>query len=329
MTNLEKASRVAIQKCIGLKTKDSILIIGDKSTSNISKSLFEVSKKITNNSSLLNLDTLRPIHSFPKEIKINNFNVIIFCAQSLHGELVKLRRPLRLKALEKQIRFVHMPGITEDLFSVSVGVNYDKIWEFTKKLRKKIEPAKEIIIATKNGTKLAATFSNKIKWVSSDGDFRKFDPEKLNLPGAEIFTCPDNIFGTIVIDGLLGNIFTSKYGNLKKNPITVNIQDSRIIKITCKNKELEKDFTDYIKTDKNSNRVGEFAFGTNLFLKKYHHNFLVDEKFPGFHLAFGNPYPNRTLATWSSSTHLDCLIRNATAFVNRDFMILKDGKYLI
>ena len=32
---------------------------------------------------------------------------------------------------------------------------------------------------------------------------------------------------------------------------------------------------------------------------------LQDEKFPGIHIAFGNPYGAHTGADWNSSTHID------------------------
>ena len=34
-------------------------------------------------------------------------------------------------------------------------------------------------------------------------------------------------------------------------------------------------------------------------------NILQDEKFPGVHIAFGNPYGAHTGADWYSSTHID------------------------
>ena len=34
-------------------------------------------------------------------------------------------------------------------------------------------------------------------------------------------------------------------------------------------------------------------------------NILQDEKFPGVHIAFGDPYGAHTGAKWKSSTHID------------------------
>ena len=47
-------------------------------------------------------------------------------------------------------------------------------------------------------------------------------------------------------------------------------------------------------TDENSDRVGEFAIGTNIELKDVIGKILQDEKYPGIHIAFGNPYGAHT-----------------------------------
>ena len=71
------------------------------------------------------------------------------------------------------------------------------------------------------------------------------------------------------------------------------------------NKQLEGDFWAYTHTDENSDRVGEFAIGTNLGVERVIGNILQDEKFPGIHIAFGNPYGEHTGAPWRSGTHID------------------------
>ena len=51
--------------------------------------------------------------------------------------------------------------------------------------------------------------------------------------------------------------------------------------------------------------MGEFAIGTNIGVKRVIGNILQDEKFPGIHIAFGDPYGNHTGAPWKSTTHID------------------------
>jgi hypothetical protein len=63
-------------------------------------------------------------------------------------------------------------------------------------------------------------------------------------------------------------------------------------------------------------RVGELAFGTNLGLREMIGVLLQDEKVPGVHLAFGDPYGSQTHADWKSKTHVDVLTRGCDVWIN-------------
>ena len=94
------------------------------------------------------------------------------------------------------------------------------------------------------------------------------------------------------------------------------------------NKELENEFWEYTHTDENSDRVGEFAIGTNIGLTAVIGNILQDEKLPGIHMAFGNPYGAHTGAEWYSSTHIDVVGRNFDIWAD-DRQIMNHGSFLI
>tara|TARA_Y100000310_G_scaffold159627_1_gene159291 strand:- start:52952 stop:53278 length:327 start_codon:yes stop_codon:yes gene_type:complete len=81
-------------------------------------------------------------------------------------------------------------------------------------------------------------------------------------------------------------------------------------------------------TDENSNKIGEFAIGTNIALKKIIGNLLQDEKFPGVHIAYGDPYTAKTGAKWNIKAHYDGVIRNTTIIIDSE-KIMENGKYLI
>ena len=83
------------------------------------------------------------------------------------------------------------------------------------------------------------------------------------------------------------------------------VKDNRLVEAHSDNKTLEDEFWKYTHTDENSDRVGEFAIGTNIELRQVIGHILQDEKFPGIHIAFGNPYGAHTGADWYSSTHID------------------------
>ena len=94
------------------------------------------------------------------------------------------------------------------------------------------------------------------------------------------------------------------------------------------NQALRDDFWAYTHTDENSDRVGEFAIGTNIELREIIGHILQDEKFPGIHIAFGNPYGAHTGADWYSSTHIDVVGAQFDIWIDDD-KIMERGRFLI
>jgi len=108
----------------------------------------------------------------------------------------------------------------------------------------------------------------------------------------------------------------------------VHIENSRLVSAESKNRELREAFWAYTHTDENSDRVGEFAIGTNIALTDVIGNILQDEKIPGVHIAFGNPYGEHTGAKWYSSTHIDVVGRNFDIWAD-DRRIMRDGQFTL
>ena len=98
--------------------------------------------------------------------------------------------------------------------------------------------------------------------------------------------------------------------------------------VSSDNKELEQEFWAYTHTDENSDQVGEFAIGTNIELTHVIGQILQDEKFPGIHIAFGNPYGEHTGAKWYSSTHIDVVGTKFDIWVDGR-QIMEKGRFLI
>jgi len=66
----------------------------------------------------------------------------------------------------------------------------------------------------------------------------------------------------------------------------------------------------------------------NIDLKDVIGQILQDEKYPGVHIAFGNPYGAHTGAEWDSSTHIDVVGRKFNIWVD-DEQIMRDGRFLV
>jgi len=336
MGSIKYGAQQAIKSCIRLKKDETVVIITDKETLKIGKALMHEALKISSNVKLFIMEDFGKRDSsgknplkFPKELgqELSKANVSIYAAQGKKGELHSFRTGM-LKVIEKfKIRHAHMIGINEKIMKTGMSVDYTHVDKLGRKLQKIVSKAKSIRVTTPAGTDFTVLFNPNYKWLIGLGVLDKNDWH--NLPTGEIFTCIGNIpTGKIVVDGVLGDFFSNKYGVLDKNPVTLHVVNGRVVKIECKNKKLLKDLILYSKQDKNANRIGEFAIGFNIGLKKLIGNLLQDEKFPGVHVSMGHGYPEKTGSNWNSKAHVDGVLKKTTIEVDGK-LIMKRGKFLI
>jgi leucyl aminopeptidase (aminopeptidase T) len=204
--------------------------------------------------------------------------------------------------------------------------DFREVDALSQRLIERARHAERITCRTPHGTDFEAEFSPKLKWLKTSGIIT---PEKWgNLPGGEIFTAPKDTNGTFVVDGVVGDYLCSKYGDLHDAPLIVEVKKNRIVDLRCENKALLEEFRAYTSTDENSNRVGEFAIGTNTACTHVIGNILQDEKIPGVHIAFGHPYAEHTGADWKSKTHIDCVGRDFDIWFDGE-QVMKRGKFLV
>lgn len=331
MGTLAEGARNAVDVCMAVKKDEHVLILTDRETLEVAEAISEAAAHVPDgNVKLLILEdyTERPAKEIPKEVldTIPWANITFYAAESKQGEL-GVRGPF-IRAAIRYARHGHMPNIKKELMETGMCADYQKISQLTKKIEQVVKGCRKARVTTKSGTELAVEFNHTWRWKVSDGLY----PVKGmwgNLPDGEIFTAAFRANGKMVIDEL-GDWFSPKYGVLSKTPVTLNVKDSRadLQSITCSNPQLRQEFVDYLSQDPNGNRLGEFAIGTNIFLKSLTGNLLQDEKFPSVHCAFGDPYPEETGADWHARTHVDGIMLKCSVWVD-DKHIMDEGKHLI
>ena len=137
-----------------------------------------------------------------------------------------------------------------------------------------------------------------------------------------------NTNGVFVVDGVVGDYLCERFGDLRSNPLIIEVENNRIRALRSENRDLRDEFCAYTNTDENSNRVGEFAIGTNTACTHIIGHILQDEKIPGVHIAFGHPYAEHTGANWTSKTHIDCVGRDFDIWFDGE-QVMRGGKFLI
>src|ERR1700704_1368035 len=322
-------ARNAVRVCLQLKPTERITIITDEATCDIAAALQAEVEEIGSEHAVFVIENYpkRPLTGMPQVIldDLAQSQVSIFAAQSQPGELGS-RMQVSDVVNRKHIRHGHMVNINRQIMLEGMRADFREVDALSQRLIERARHAARITCRTPRGTDFEAEFSPKLKWLKTSGIIT---PEKWgNLPGGEIFTSPANTNGTFVVDGVVGDYLCSKYGDLRDAPLTIDVKDNRIVDLRSENKELLEEFRAYTSTDENSNRVGEFAIGTNTACRHVIGNILQDEKIPGIHIAFGHPYSEHTGADWKSKTHIDCVGRDFDIWFD-DEQVMERGKFLV
>jgi aminopeptidase len=322
-------ARNAIHTCLRLQPEERITVITDRETREIAAALVAEIEAVGSPHKLFVLEDYapRPLAGMPRPVleDLERSQVSIFAAQALQGELGS-RIAMTDVINRRRLRHGHMVNISRQIMMEGMRADFLEVDRLSSWLIDKARPAREIRVTSRAGTDLVATFAPHLKWVKTSGII---SPDKWgNLPGGEIFTAPDNVEGRFVVDGVVGDYLCRKYGDIKATPLTIDIVGNRIAQLACANGELLEEFRSYTSTDANSDRVGEFAIGTNLAVEDVRGNILQDEKIPGVHIAFGHPYAEHTGQTWVSTTHIDCVGRDFDIWIDGE-AVMREGRFLV
>lgn len=327
--DLLPGARNAIETCLAVRPGERVVLIADEASAPVAASLAQALELGASpyNGFLLERLAPRPLTAAPAAVldALERADVGILCAQPQEGELTA-RRQIVETVERRQIRYAHMIGVTPGIMQQGMRADYRLVDRLSDRLREWMRRAETLRVETPAGTSFTATFDRAFEWVKTSGLINQ--RYWSNLPAGEVFTTPARVDGTFVCNGTVGDHFGLKYGDLAATPMTLRIESGRLVDASCARGDLCREFWDYTHTDENSDRVGELAFGTNLALTDMIGVLLQDEKLPGVHLAFGDPYGRQTGAGWRSRTHVDVLTRSCDVWIDEE-PVIRDGRYLL
>ena len=317
--------------CMGVTARDRVFILTDYERESIARRVASEALARHADVSVRFLEHYgtRPLTVFSDELRNELLEarptVTYYIATAKPGEIA-FRIPL-LPFLTKELktRHGHMIGIDEALMAEGMCADYDEVFTLTNQVYELVRSAKTIHVTSEKGSDVTATFNPDWQWIPCHGRYTE-QSKWGNLPEGEVFTAPATVDGVLVCD-VLGDFFSEKYGVLK-NPVTLTVKDGYITDVACEDAAIAKDVRDYFFSTPNGNRAGEFAIGTLTSLKRLTGNLLQDEKMPGLHVAFGNPYPEFTGADWDAKTHVDVIPSRCTIEIDgRE--IMRDGQFTL
>ncbi len=202
----------------------------------------------------------------------------------------------------------------EDLVYSACLTDWKKFSEKLKKLNKKFEKGKEVLLKGKN---VDLNFS-------INGRNSVYDDGKENMPGGEIFMAPvrESLNGWIKFE------YPAIFSGKEVSGIYLEFENGKVVVARAdKNQDI---LNEVLNTDENSGYVGEFGIGCNPGIKKFTKNGLFDEKIDGtIHLAVGMAYKENGGGN-DSAVHWDIVKDMHKAKIILDDKVVQDkGKWKI
>jgi aminopeptidase len=327
--DLEPGARNAVEVCLAIQPHERVALIADEASGEVAASLAAALDHVGApwDGVVIEHVANRPLGGAPPAVldALERADAGILCIQPRQGEL-GARMEIVSLVERRGMRYAHMVGVTSQIMQQGMRADYKLVDELSQRLCERMHTARSLRVTSQGGTALTATFDPELTWVKTSGLINR--RYWSNLPAGEVFTTPASVDGVFVCDGTAGDYFGPKYGDLSATPLRLEIAGGRLQAASCARADLEREFWAYCHTDQHSDRVGELAFGTNIALDEMIGVLLQDEKIPGVHLAFGDPYGSQTGAPWKSRTHIDVLTRVCDVWIDGEQVIGK-GRYLM
>jgi len=319
----------AVHVCLRIQPAEKVTLITDWACLEIAASIAAELDRLGSPYNTFVLEDLapRPLTDMPKPVldDMESSQVSIFAVVAQKNEL-RTRMQMTDVVNRRKMRHAHMVNIEPRIMLEGMRADFLKVDELSVKVWEIATASHKVRARTAAGTDIVADLNPNYKWLKTSGIISQ--NKWGNLPGGEVFTTPGEVNGVFVIDGVVGDYLCAKYGDLRQTPLTIHVEKNRLTEALCANRELQDEFWRYTHTDENSDRVGEFAIGTNIGLHGVIGNILQDEKIPGVHIAFGNPYGAHTGADWDCSTHIDVVGTKFDIWAD-DRQIMRCGEFLI
>ena len=326
---LTQGARNAIVTCLAVQPAEKATLITDEASLEIGAALARELEAASGSCAFWVLEECapRPLEGMPapilRDLETSQVSILAVVAQAHE---LSSRMQITEVVNRRRIRHAHMVNISKQIMCDGMRADYDEVDRLSGRILEIARQAPLVRATTPAGTEIVAEMNAGYRWLKTSGiiDASTWG----NLPGGEVWTTPGEVNGVFVVDGVVGDYLCAKYGDLRETPLTLRVKGSRLVEAHSANRALEEEFWRYTHTDENSDRVGEFAIGTNIGVHEVIGNILQDEKIPGVHIAFGNPYGHHTGAEWLSGTHIDVVGRRFDIWAG-DRQIMRNGQFTV
>jgi leucyl aminopeptidase (aminopeptidase T) len=303
---LEKTAAIVVEKCMGIKGHEKVLIVTDSFAEKIGQALYSQSAKITETIMVKMPETRLDGQEPAKEIAdlMKKFDVVL-CPTRHSLTHTKARKA----ATAKGARIATLPGITEEMFLRAVDIDYDEIRKRCEKVSDALSKSSKVRILTRSGTDFHLEITGS-KVIEDNGSYTR-PKDYGNLPAGEVFLAPKDSAGIFVIDRLK---------DLCGPKTKVSVRNNTAQEI------FDKNLRELVWKYKNARNIAEFGIGVNP-KAVLSGSTLEDEKVLGTcHIAFGSNFDFGGRV--KSEVHWDAILLKPTVYFD-DRKIMDEGDLLL
>lgn len=309
--------RIILEKCLGVRSGETVLIVTDRKKRPIANQLLEEAKQIAKEVGLVEIEERSADGQEPPEfvsaiLKKCNVAFLVTSKSLTHTNA-------RRQACEIGVRIASLPGVTDQVILRSIATDYDYINRLNQKISSLLLKTSSITITSPKGAKLSFRIDANRPIMNDNGLFTN-EGSFGNLPSGEVYLAPieGSSAGTLVIDGSIGE------GRVDK-PVKIEVKDGYASNIT--GGKTAKNLTDtFASLGKDATNIAEFGIGTNP-KAKLTGNVPEDIKVIGTcHIGLGNSLSAGGRVY--SKSHLDGTILKPTIFFDKK-KIMQNGKFLL
>ena len=317
----------ALEHLFRLSGHDKILILTDSFSATVADAFRQASVKKGCTVEVFEIEnSARPLSEIPPALeKMLPGKTVVLNIIKAYPEEIAFRIKWIFKVEEnKLIRMGHMPGITEEMMTNSVNVDFGKMKTSANRILDMFKNAAQVHITTDAGTDILLGVAGR-KLID---DIGAGPGEMCNVPCGEVYCAPleTEADGLIVFDASIGDI------GVLAQPLKIYVRKGRITKFESEDSELVKRITELTNVDYDAMVIGELGIGINPGAR-ITGNMLEDEKSLGTaHIAFGNNADFPGGGNNHSKIHRDFLFYKPTIEVRygdgRNMLLMKKGEFI-
>ncbi|MGI8506809.1 MAG: aminopeptidase [Solirubrobacteraceae bacterium] len=313
MPDLEAAVSTVIERCLAVREGEDVLVVADPETRAIGEALRDRAARAGADAVLAIMDERATNGTDPaRPIAAAMSACDVFIAPTSRS---LSHTPARKRASDAGARGATLPGVTEDMLSRVMAVDFDVMARRSRSVAKLLGDATSAHLTCPLGSDFTLDLTGRAG-IADDGDLRH--PGAFgNLPAGEGFIAPRGGEGTIVASSLapLG---------LTEESATLTVQDGRIVGAQ---RGLGSEYLQLLQAHGELGcNLAELGVGTND-RARLTGNVLEDEKILGtVHVAFGASAGIG--GSVSVPIHLDVVVLDASLRVG-DTTVLDTGRYVL